>query len=90
MITIYTLHNLLLNILMPYKFLFIPLLSFNLLSLSLNNPKDWIGITDQVMGGVSDLTISHSDGIFYMKGNVSTDNVNELYEYSKEYLKYMI
>ena len=59
---------------MPYKFLFIPLLSFNLLSLSLNNPKDWIGITDQVMGGVSDLTISHSDGIFYMKGNVSTDN----------------
>ena len=26
------------------------------------------------MGGVSDLTISHSDGIFYMKGNVSTDN----------------
>jgi len=59
---------------MPYRFLFIPLLSINLLSLSLNNPKDWIGITDQVMGGVSDLTISHSDGIFYMKGNVSTDN----------------
>jgi hypothetical protein len=26
------------------------------------------------MGGVSDLTISHSDGVFFMKGNVSTDN----------------
>ena len=26
------------------------------------------------MGGVSDLAISHSDGVFFMKGNVSTDN----------------
>ena len=26
------------------------------------------------MGGVSDLTIQHTDGIFLMSGNVSTDN----------------
>ena len=30
--------------------------------------KTWIGITDQVMGGVSDLAIRHSDGVFYMSG----------------------
>ena len=59
---------------MSYKFLLIALLPMNLLSFSLNDPQDWIGITDQVMGGISDLAISHSDGIFFMKGNVSTDN----------------
>ena len=56
------------------KILIIALLPINLASFSLNDPQDWIGITDQVMGGVSDLTISHSDGVFFMKGNVSTDN----------------
>jgi hypothetical protein len=59
---------------MSYKFLLIALLPMNLLSFSLNDPQNWTGITDQVMGGISDLAISHSDGIFFMKGNVSTDN----------------
>ena len=49
-------------------------LSINSLSKELNDPADWRGITDQVMGGVSDLTIQHNDGIFLMSGNVSTDN----------------
>ena len=51
-----------------------PCCLLTLASFSLNDPQDWIGITDQVMGGVSDLAISHSDGFFFMKGNVSTDN----------------
>ena len=40
----------------------------------LNDPNSWVGVTDQVMGGISDLEISYSDGIFFMIGNVSTDN----------------
>ena len=48
--------------------------SINSLSKELNDPADWKGVTDQVMGGVSDLTIQHNDGIFLMSGNVSTDN----------------
>ena len=59
---------------MLIKILIIALLPINLASFSLNDPQDWIGITDRVMGGVSDLTISHADGVFFMKGNVSTDN----------------
>ena len=59
---------------MLYKLLLIAFLPMNLLSFSLNDPQAWIGVTDQVMGGVSDLAISHSEGIFFMKGNVSTDN----------------
>ena len=50
------------------------LFSMNLFSQPLNDPQAWRGITDQVMGGVSDLAIRHSDGVFYMTGNVSTDN----------------
>ena len=49
-------------------------LSLNAFSKQLNDPADWRGITDQVMGGVSDLTIQHTDGVFLMSGNVSTDN----------------
>ena len=49
-------------------------LSMNSFSKLLNDPDDWRGITDQVMGGVSDLTIKHKDGVFFMKGNVSTEN----------------
>jgi hypothetical protein len=40
----------------------------------LNDPGDWRGITDQVMGGVSELRIDYVDGVFLMSGNVSTDN----------------
>jgi hypothetical protein len=53
---------------MLIKILIIALLPINLASFSLNDPQDWIGITDQVMGGVSDLTISHSDGVFFYEG----------------------
>ena len=43
-------------------------------ALPLDEPQAWQGVTDQVMGGVSNLAIRHSDGVFYMSGNVSTDN----------------
>ena len=40
----------------------------------IDEPQAWQGVTDQVMGGVSNLAIRHADGVFYMSGNVSTDN----------------
>ena len=43
-------------------------------ALPLDEPQAWQGVTDRVMGGVSNLAIRHSDGVFYMSGNVSTDN----------------
>ncbi|MDG1062534.1 MAG: CIA30 family protein, partial [SAR86 cluster bacterium] len=46
----------------------------NIFSQQLNDPDTWRGVTDQVMGGVSNLIIRHSDGVFFMSGNVSTDN----------------
>ena len=49
-------------------------LSMNSFSKPLNDPDDWRGITDQVMGGVSELIIKYKDGVFLMKGNVSTEN----------------
>jgi hypothetical protein len=50
------------------------LFSMNIHALPLDKPQAWQGVTDQVMGGVSNLAIRHSDGVFYMSGNVSTDN----------------
>jgi len=41
---------------------------------SLDDPKYWRGITDQVMGGRSDLVINHRDGVFTMSGIVTTEN----------------
>ena len=41
---------------------------------SLDDPKYWRGITDQVMGGRSDLVIDHRDGVFTMTGIVTTEN----------------
>ena len=43
-------------------------------AMTLDEPQAWQGVTDQVMGGVSNLAIRHADGVFYMSGNVSTDN----------------
>ena len=54
--------------------IFLLIFSPGLSSQPLNDPDDWRGITDQVMGGVSDLYIMHSDGVFFMTVNVSTDN----------------
>ena len=45
-----------------------------LFSLNIDNPEGWRGVTDQVMGGKSVLSIDHEDGIFYMKGSVTTEN----------------
>ena len=59
---------------MKLYILFFIFLSMNLFSQPLNDPSDWRGITDQVMGGLSELIIQHDDGVFYMSGNVSTDN----------------
>ena len=56
------------------RLIFLLIFSTGLSSQPLNDPDDWRGITDQVMGGVSDLYIMHSDGVFFMTGNVSTDN----------------
>ena len=50
------------------------LFSMNTHALPLDEPQAWQGVTDQVMGGVSNLAIRHADGVFYMSGNVSTDN----------------
>ena len=49
-------------------------ISLKLFTQPLNDPSSWRPITDQVMGGISNLSISHSEGIFFMKGNVSTNN----------------
>ena len=50
------------------------LFSMNTHAMPLDEPQAWQGVTDQVMGGVSNLAIRHTDGVFYMSGNVSTDN----------------
>ena len=50
------------------------LFSMNTHAMTLDEPQAWQGVTDQVMGGVSNLAIRHADGVFYMSGNVSTDN----------------
>ena len=46
----------------------------NAFSNQLDDPNTWRPITDQVMGGISKLVISHNDGVFSMKGEVSTEN----------------
>ena len=47
-----------------YKLLFIILFSMNISSSQLDDPDTWRPITDQVMGGISNLSITHSDGVF--------------------------
>tara|TARA_B100000212_G_scaffold173082_1_gene130174 strand:- start:101 stop:607 length:507 start_codon:yes stop_codon:yes gene_type:complete len=39
-----------------------------------NNPSNWYIVTDQVMGGQSELKASHDDGVFSLKGYVTTVN----------------
>ena len=57
-----------------YSTFFLIFISMSTSAQPLNDPDAWRPITDQVMGGVSDLSINHSEGVFFMKGNVSTDN----------------
>ena len=59
---------------MFFKIFLITTLSMNAYSLNKDNPEGWRGVTDQVMGGKSVLSIDHEDGIFYMKGSVTTEN----------------
>ena len=54
--------------------LILTIFSLNAFSQPLSDPNTWRGVTDQVMGGLSDLIIQHEDGVFYMSGNVSTEN----------------
>ena len=51
---------------MFFKIFLITTLSMNAFSFILDNPDGWRGVTDQVMGGKSVLSIDHQDGIFYM------------------------
>jgi hypothetical protein len=50
------------------------IVSMNSFAKSLDDPGTWRGITDQVMGGKSDLIIEHTDGVFTMTGIVNTEN----------------
>ena len=49
------------------------ILSLNLMSNNLNNPSNWYVVTDQVMGGKSELEAAYNDGVFSLSGFVSTD-----------------
>ena len=39
-----------------------------------NNPSNWYIVTDQVMGGKSELEAGFDDGVFSLKGYVTTVN----------------
>ena len=52
-------------------FLAIPMISFTDIS---NNPSNWYVVTDQVMGGKSQLEVNADDGIFSLSGYVTTIN----------------
>ena len=39
-----------------------------------NNPSNWYIVTDQVMGGKSELEASFDDGVFSLNGYVTTVN----------------
>ena len=39
-----------------------------------NNPSDWYIVTDQVMGGKSELNVGVNDGVFILSGYVTTKN----------------
>ena len=49
-------------------------ISMNTLSNSSNNPSSWYLVTDQVMGGKSELRVDVDDGVFSLSGYVTTEN----------------
>ena len=49
-------------------------ISMNTLSNISNNPTDWYIVTDQVMGGKSELNVGVDDGVFILSGYVTTKN----------------
>ena len=46
----------------------------NILSNISNNPSNWYVVTDQVMGGKSELKVGIDDGVFNLSGYVTTEN----------------
>ena len=62
---------------MPFKYNIVLLfltLSLNLMSNISNDPSNWYVVTDQVMGGKSELDADYSDGVFSLSGFVTTKN----------------
>ena len=62
---------------MPFKYNIVLLfltLSLNLMSNISNDPSNWYVVTDQVMGGKSELDADYSNGIFSLSGFVTTEN----------------
>ena len=57
------------NILILFLFL-----SMNSMSNISNNPSNWYVVTDQVMGGKSELKVDVDDGVFSLNGYVTTEN----------------
>ena len=58
-----------------YKLLLLFLtISMNALSNIPNNPSNWYLVTDQVMGGKSELRVEVDDGVFSLSGYVTTEN----------------
>ena len=58
-----------------YKLLLLFLtISMNALSNISNNPSNWYLVTDQVMGGKSELRVDVDDGVFSLTGYVTTEN----------------
>ena len=58
-----------------YKLLLLFLtISMNALSNISNNPSNWDLVTDQVMGGKSELKVEVDDGVFSLSGYVTTEN----------------
>ena len=49
-------------------------ISMNTLSDISNNPSNWYIVTDQVMGGKSELKVDVNDGVFSLNGYVTTEN----------------
>ena len=52
-------------------FITLPMISFADIS---NNPSSWYVVTDQVMGGKSELEAGYDDGVFSLNGYVTTVN----------------
>ena len=55
-------------------FLLFLILSVNAMSDISNNPSNWYVVTDQVMGGKSELKADYDSGVFSLSGFVTTEN----------------
>ena len=55
-------------------FFFVMSISLSVQSDISNNPQDWYGVTDRVMGGKSNLQVEFVEETFILRGNVTTQN----------------